>query len=109
MVKWGRLFVTVWENLFPRKVYAAGRSFEKAKQFASTTHGKVLPLQMNAYEKQSVNFLEKAALVVMSLDQEKHDGSHVIGGFAPANSNWLELPFIVNHSPSHNKGIFSQL
>lgn len=57
-------------DLFPGKVYAAGRSLEKARQFASTTDGKVLPLQMNVHDKQSVNFLEQAALVVMCLDQE---------------------------------------
>jgi saccharopine dehydrogenase-like NADP-dependent oxidoreductase len=66
----GQVICNSLGNLFPGKVYAAGRSFEKAKQFALTTHGKVLPLQMNAHEKQSVNFLEEAALVVMSLDQD---------------------------------------
>lgn len=57
-------------ELFPGKVYAAGRNYEKAAQYASSTHGKVLPLQMDAHDSHSVNFLEEVALVVMCLDQE---------------------------------------
>jgi saccharopine dehydrogenase-like NADP-dependent oxidoreductase len=66
----GQVICNCLGNLFPGKVFAAGRSFEKAKQFASTTYGKVLPLQMDADDSQSVDLLEEVTLVVMCLDQE---------------------------------------
>src|SRR4030088_3320056 len=66
----GQVICNSLGNLFPGKVFAAGRSFEKAKKFASTTEGKVLPLQMDADESQSVDLLEEVTLVVMCLDQE---------------------------------------
>ncbi|MDF2961546.1 MAG: Saccharopine dehydrogenase [Paenibacillus sp.] len=66
----GQVVCNTLGNIFPGKVHAAGRNYEKAKQFAATTHGKVLPLQMDAHDYRSDKLLEETALVVMCLDQE---------------------------------------
>ncbi len=57
-------------NLFPGKVIAAGRNFEKAKKFAETTDGKVIPLKLDISNQERFYALEEVSLVVMCLDQE---------------------------------------
>jgi len=58
-------------NKFPGKVVAAGRSYQKAKQFSLKTNGKVLPRAFDvSSEKDLDENLEDISLVVMSLDQK---------------------------------------
>lgn len=58
-------------ELFPGKIFAAGRSYDKAKEFCLKTNNKVLPLQIDVYENQLYeNFFQEVFLVVMCLDQE---------------------------------------
>lgn len=55
---------------FPGKVIAAGRNFEKAKQFSLKTEGGVAPLQFDAFANHKKNeILDDVTLVVMCLDQ----------------------------------------
>ncbi|ANY69749.1 saccharopine dehydrogenase [Paenibacillus sp. BIHB 4019] len=54
---------------FPGKVYAAGRSLERAKQFADQTGGQVKPMAFNLTNwKQEMDF-ERVKLIVMCMDQ----------------------------------------
>jgi saccharopine dehydrogenase-like NADP-dependent oxidoreductase len=58
-------------ELFPGKIFAAGRSYDKAKEFCLKTNSKVLPLQMDVHEnKLSEDFFQEVFLVVMCLDQQ---------------------------------------
>ena len=54
---------------FPGMVYAAGRSLERAKQYCSSTGGKVKPLRIAAGEPLDERLLDRTKLVVMCLDQ----------------------------------------
>ncbi|WP_256759734.1 saccharopine dehydrogenase family protein [Cohnella sp. WQ 127256] len=56
-------------ELYPGKVYAAGRSVERAEQFTRTTDGKVKPLQIHLKDGFDLNFTKRVKLVVMCLDQ----------------------------------------
>jgi saccharopine dehydrogenase-like NADP-dependent oxidoreductase len=56
-------------ELYPGKVYAAGRSFRRAEQFCLTTNGKVKPLQLDSSEAVDPELLKGVKLVVMCLDQ----------------------------------------
>lgn len=55
---------------YPGDVYAAGRSLERAKQFCSTTGGKVKPLRIALGEPVNKHLLHRVKLVVMCLDQQ---------------------------------------
>ena len=59
--------------LYPGKVYAAGRSYSKAKRFSDATGGNVLPLQLDVNERLPAAVFREAALVVMCLDV-RHTG-----------------------------------
>ncbi|MEW9701234.1 saccharopine dehydrogenase family protein [Paenibacillus sp. SI8] len=56
-------------DLYPGKVYAAGRSLGSAEQFCQTTGGKVSPLQLDIKEKVDSKFWDNTKLIVMCLDQ----------------------------------------
>ncbi|OAB41944.1 saccharopine dehydrogenase family protein [Paenibacillus glacialis] len=56
-------------ELYPGKVYAAGRSLERAEQFTRTTDGRVRPLQIDMKEGFDPNFTNRVKLVIMCLDQ----------------------------------------
>lgn len=56
-------------ELYPGKVYAAGRSFERAENFSRSTGGKVRPLKLDIQAELNPNVLDRAKLVIMCLDQ----------------------------------------
>ncbi|MCQ6561366.1 saccharopine dehydrogenase family protein [Paenibacillus mendelii] len=56
-------------ELYPGKVYAAGRNFTRAEQFSATTGGKVKPLQMNVSDGFEPDMANRVKLVIMCLDQ----------------------------------------
>nr|WP_307400474.1 saccharopine dehydrogenase NADP-binding domain-containing protein [Paenibacillus anaericanus] len=56
-------------DLYPGKVFAAGRNLERADKFSRTTGGKVQPLQLNISEHVDPNVLNNVKLIVMCLDQ----------------------------------------
>lgn len=66
----GRMICRDLGELYPGKVYAAGRSFSRAEQFSSTTNGKVRPLQLNIKDAVDPEILKDVKMVVMCLDQE---------------------------------------
>ncbi|OUQ86350.1 saccharopine dehydrogenase [Brevibacillus brevis] len=69
---YGHVGATICKNLgeaYPGRVYAAGRSLEKAEAFCREADGKVLPLQLDIHKPLDQSMLEKVKLVVMCLDQ----------------------------------------
>lgn len=70
---YGQVGQVICEDLgkkFPGKVIAAGRNFEKAKQFSLKTEGDVAPLQFDAFANHEKNkILDDVTLIVMCLDQ----------------------------------------
>ncbi|MGF9909161.1 saccharopine dehydrogenase family protein [Brevibacillus porteri] len=69
---YGHVGATICEklgNAYPGRVYAAGRSLEKAEAFCRKADGKVLPLQLDIHKPLDQSLLEKVKLVVMCLDQ----------------------------------------
>ncbi|MFC4600927.1 saccharopine dehydrogenase family protein [Cohnella hongkongensis] len=54
---------------FPGKVYAAGRSLERAERFSQATEGRVLPMQLDIDRPVDPGALADVRLVVMCLDQ----------------------------------------
>lgn len=54
---------------YPGKVYAAGRSFERAQQFCSGKRSNIKPLRLTVGEPLDEKQLERVKLVVMCLDQ----------------------------------------
>ncbi|OMF12803.1 saccharopine dehydrogenase [Paenibacillus sp. FSL H7-0331] len=56
-------------ELYPGKVIAAGRSYDRAEQFCLTTEGKVKPYQINIKEAVDPEIWKDIKLVVMCLDQ----------------------------------------
>lgn len=69
---YGHVGATLCQSLgerFPGKVYAAGRSLERAQQFTRRTEGKVKPLQIRLQDGFEPDLLERVKLVVMCLDQ----------------------------------------
>ncbi|MED1781062.1 saccharopine dehydrogenase NADP-binding domain-containing protein [Brevibacillus fortis] len=69
---YGHVGATICKKLgdaYPGRVYAAGRSLEKAEAFCRETNGKVLPLQLDIRKPLDQSMLENVKLVVMCLDQ----------------------------------------
>ncbi|WP_289140333.1 saccharopine dehydrogenase family protein [uncultured Brevibacillus sp.] len=69
---YGHVGATICKELgevFPGKVYAAGRKRDRAEAFCRETDGKVLPLQMDISKPVEASLLGRARLVVMCLDQ----------------------------------------
>ncbi|GGH31211.1 saccharopine dehydrogenase NADP-binding domain-containing protein [Paenibacillus segetis] len=56
-------------ELYPGKVFAAGRNLERAEKFSSSTDGKVQPLQLNISNHIDPTVLNSVKLIVMCLDQ----------------------------------------
>lgn len=54
---------------YPGKVFAAGRSLERAEQFCATTDGQVLPLQLDIRSNWNPELIQNVRLVVMCMDQ----------------------------------------
>ncbi|PKG23836.1 saccharopine dehydrogenase family protein [Niallia nealsonii] len=54
---------------YPGKVYAAGRSLERAEQFSRSTDGTVHPLQLHIGKQIHPNILNNVKLIIMCLDQ----------------------------------------
>ncbi|WP_018750186.1 saccharopine dehydrogenase family protein [Paenibacillus sanguinis] len=65
----GQVISSMLGELFPGKVYAAGRSLERAQKFSQSTGGRVQPMQFDARCPSDSSLLEQARLVVMCLDQ----------------------------------------
>lgn len=56
-------------ELYPGKVIAAGRSYERSKQFCLSTNGKVIPMQIDIREPIDPDLWNCAKLIIMCLDQ----------------------------------------
>ncbi|UQZ36174.1 saccharopine dehydrogenase [Paenibacillus sp. PK3_47] len=65
----GSQICTLLGEQYPGRVFAAGRSLERAEQFSRATGGRVLPMQLTAGEA-DMAFLQQTKLVVMCLDQQ---------------------------------------
>jgi saccharopine dehydrogenase (NAD+, L-lysine forming) len=69
----GKVICAELGKAYPYKVYAAGRSFQKAKQFSDHTEGKVLPVQLDVNEPIAADYFRDVSLVVMCLDLRNTD------------------------------------
>ncbi|ASR48458.1 saccharopine dehydrogenase [Paenibacillus kribbensis] len=66
----GKIICIELSKWFPGKVFAAGRSLERATEFSQQTAGKVQPMQLNIHEPIAPSILEQVKVVIMCLDQE---------------------------------------
>lgn len=67
----GQVICTNLSNIFPTKVIAAGRNFQKAKDFSLLTSGKVIPEQIDIYSiDKNSKLLKDICVVIMCLDQK---------------------------------------
>jgi saccharopine dehydrogenase (NAD+, L-lysine forming) len=66
----GQILCKELGELYPGKVYAAGRSYKKAEEFANTTNNNVLPMQLNTEAETDISQLKEAKVIVMCLDQK---------------------------------------
>ncbi|USK35102.1 saccharopine dehydrogenase NADP-binding domain-containing protein [Bacillus sp. F19] len=64
----GKVICDELGKIYPYKVYAAGRNFQKAEQFSNHTGRKVLPLQLDVNEPIAGDFFRDVSMVVMCLD-----------------------------------------
>ncbi|MEK8207100.1 saccharopine dehydrogenase NADP-binding domain-containing protein [Paenibacillus sp. FSL L8-0696] len=69
----GRTICEILEKKYPGKVYAAGRSLVKAKQFSQSTDGKIKPMQVDINNPLPTDKLERVKLIIMCLDQTDAD------------------------------------
>lgn len=66
----GRTISVTLGNVFPEKVIAAGRSYEKAEQLSFETRGQVLPIALDVSQAhENDELLNQVAVVIMCLDQ----------------------------------------
>lgn len=65
----GHTICEILEEKYPGKVYAAGRSLEKAERFSQSTDGKVKPLQLDISKPLPPHRLDHVKLIIMCLDQ----------------------------------------
>lgn len=66
----GRTISVTLGNVFPQKVIAAGRSYEKAEQLSFETQGQVLPIALDVSQAhENDELLNQVAVVIMCLDQ----------------------------------------
>ncbi|WP_339315166.1 saccharopine dehydrogenase NADP-binding domain-containing protein [Paenibacillus sp. FSL R10-2734] len=65
----GRTICEILEKKYTGKVFAAGRSLEKAEIFRQSTHGKIKPLQLDINKPLASDLLDRVKLVIMCLDQ----------------------------------------
>ncbi|MFB7159627.1 saccharopine dehydrogenase NADP-binding domain-containing protein [Lysinibacillus sp. NPDC056232] len=67
----GTVICNTLSQIYPGKVIAAGRNFEKAKKFSLSMNGKVLPLKLDIYNLEaSHEVFTHTQLVIMCLDQK---------------------------------------
>lgn len=64
----GQMICRELSELYPGKVFAAGRSLERAELFSQTTGGKVRALQLDINEPINTEVLDQVKLVIMCLD-----------------------------------------
>ncbi len=69
----GRTICEILEKRYQGKVFAAGRSLEKAERFSQSTQGKVKPLQLDTNKPLPPHLLDQVKLVIMCLDQSNTD------------------------------------
>ncbi|MXQ52533.1 saccharopine dehydrogenase family protein [Shimazuella alba] len=69
----GKVICEELGQIYPYKVYAAGRNFQKAEQFSIHTEGRVLPLQLDVNEPIEDDFFLDVSMVVMCLDLQNTD------------------------------------
>ena len=69
----GRTICQILEVKYPGKVFAAGRSLEKAEQFSRSTGGKIQPIQLDIHKPLPSKMLDRVKLIVMCLDQTDTD------------------------------------
>ncbi|MCK0471774.1 saccharopine dehydrogenase family protein [Halalkalibacter sp. APA_J-10(15)] len=69
----GRKVCRQLANDFPSIVYAAGRNEKKAKEFAQSTNGKVLPLYIDVSEGVDPALLHDVRIVIMCVEQTSTD------------------------------------
>ncbi|MGC5327696.1 saccharopine dehydrogenase family protein [Brevibacillus sp. SYSU BS000544] len=82
-------------EIYPGKVFAAGRSLERAEQFSLSSGGKVKPMQLDIREPVHPDVWNSVKLIIMCLDQENpafvqscfETGTHYID--ISANSSFL--------------------
>ncbi|MFF2089718.1 saccharopine dehydrogenase family protein [Paenibacillus sp. NPDC058174] len=70
---YGHVGQTICKGLaaqFPGKVYAAGRSIDKAQAFSRSTGGRVLPMQIQINRPITPELLKPFKLVIICLDQQ---------------------------------------
>lgn len=66
----GRIISVTLGDLFPGRVIAAGRSYDKAEQLSIETQQRVLPMALDiSYAYENDELLNQVAVVVMCLDQ----------------------------------------
>ncbi|WP_409340702.1 saccharopine dehydrogenase family protein [Paenibacillus sp. MBLB4367] len=65
----GQMICESLGEIYPGKVYAAGRNLKRAEAFCQTTNGRVKPLQADISKPVDLSFFERARLIVMCLDQ----------------------------------------
>lgn len=66
----GQMVCRLLAERFPGKVYAAGRSLQKAEQFSTATGGAVKPMLLDVSRPFSLEAMSRVRTVVMCLDQE---------------------------------------
>lgn len=69
----GQILCKELGELYPGKVYAAGRSYKKAEEFTGKTNNKVFPMQLDTESAAGTSQLEEAKVIVMCLDQKNTD------------------------------------
>ncbi|WP_342535259.1 saccharopine dehydrogenase NADP-binding domain-containing protein [Lysinibacillus sp. FSL K6-1151] len=66
----GSKMATMLLTSYPNKIWIAGRSFEKAKQFCAQHHHLAKPIQMDVSKTVNAQQLANVALVIMCLEQK---------------------------------------
>ncbi|WP_033166502.1 saccharopine dehydrogenase NADP-binding domain-containing protein [Clostridium sp. KNHs205] len=69
----GQILCKELGELYPGKVYAAGRSYKKAEEFTGKTNNKVFPMQLDTESAAGISQIEEAKVIVMCLDQKNTD------------------------------------
>lgn len=83
-------------ELYPGKVYAAGRSLDKSEAYSRTTKGRVKPMKLDSGKLPEDGWFRDVAVVVMCLDQQEihfadaclKNGIHYID--VAASGDWFE-------------------
>lgn len=84
----GATICTRLGEVFPGRVYAAGRSLQKAEAFCKGTGGRVQPLLLDIREQLDTNMLERVKLVIMCLDQTDTDW---VAGCLASGTHYIDV------------------